>query len=219
MNLEEFFSQVFSLAGTYSLALATFLFLICFVGEALAVAVPYALETMWLLAGYQLSKGMMSIPQFLVLLLSAQAGRQTGALVFGMLGRMGITPLKRFLERFKFFSSLGQGALARMIQRVNLLSPFSVALGRLLWLRVPLTLLLSAQNKFGVLALAVLISGIVWDCAYVLLGSMVGATVKVEPFYVILLFIAGLTVLYVIGFIARRVYQHAANGRAGGGAQ
>jgi membrane-associated protein len=215
MNLDEFFSQVFSLAGTYSLTLATFLFLICFIGEALAIAVPYALETVWLLAGYQLSKDMMSVPQLLVLLLAAQMGRQTGALVFGKLGRLGITPLKRFLERFKFFSSLSQGTPARMLQRVNLLSPFSVALGRLLWLRVPLTLLLSAQNKFGVLALAVLISGIVWDCSYVLLGSVVGATVKVETFYVILLFIAGLTVLYVIGFIARRVYQHAVNGHAG----
>jgi len=219
MNLAELFSQVFSLAGTYSLTFATFMFLICFAGEALAIAVPYVLETMWLLAGYQLSKGMMSLPQLLVLLLSAQAGRQTGALVFGMLGRLGITPLKKLLERFKIFSSLSQGTLARMMQRVNLLSPFSVALGRLMWLRVPLTLLLSAQKKFGLLALAVLISGIVWDCTYVFLGSVVGATMKVDTFYVILLFVAGLTVLYVIGFVARRVYQYAANGRASGGAR
>ena len=79
------------------------------------------------------------------------------------------------------------------------------------------TISVLVENKFGVLALAVLISGIVWDCSYMLLGSVVGATVKVEPFYVILLFLVGLTVMYVIGFIARRVYQYATNGRVGGG--
>lgn len=214
MDLAGFFSHGLEFAGTFSPTIALFLFLICFIGEAFAIAIPYLLETTWLMAGYQLGRGLLSPFELVLLLLAAQAGRQLGAVVFGMLGRFGVAPLIKYLQRFKWMSSLTDSGPVKAVQRINILSPFSVALGRLLWLRIPLTLILSSQKRMGVLAIAVLISGIIWDCVYVAMGGIVGI-IHVEPGYAFAFFLVCLTAVYVIGLMIRRHHAHAVNGSGG----
>ncbi len=208
MDFEAFLSQGLNLTGTFNPSIAIFLFLICFIGEAFAFAVPYLLETTWLLVGYQFARGILSPFHMLMLILMTVAGREAGALLLYWLSQLGSKPLLRFVNRFNEKTSLHNGSAAKAFSKINLLSPLSVATGRLLWLRVPLTLMLSVQRKPRVLLFGVLISALIWDISYVMIGAIVGTTIKLEPGYMILIFLSGLTVLYIGTFVTRRMHKY-----------
>jgi len=160
---------------------------------------PYILETIWLLAGYQLARGALSPVDILLIWLIAQAGRQTGSLVLYFSGVYGLPPLRRFFKRF-----IEPRMPKRQIIPSNLArsladpSPFSIASARLVGLRIPIALLMSARQRLFPLVLGVLISSIVWDGAYLIVGSLVGATVATQPVNMLLYSLGGLTVLYLI---------------------
>ncbi|MBI4188001.1 MAG: hypothetical protein HY529_02220 [Chloroflexi bacterium] len=205
MNLAEFLSSGLSLVGAFDLKIVVFLFLLCLIGEAAGLFVPYLLETTWLLAGYQFSQRVLSLPDLVLLMLMAQAGRQAGALALYHVGRSGRGLLKKYARHFKLKDINDIPSSKLVLNKINSLSPFSVTLGRLLWLRIPLTLILGAQRKLKVLLLGVSLSSLIYDGTYIVMGAIVGRTTAVEPVRLIPYFLVGLTLIYGLTFAIRRL--------------
>jgi membrane-associated protein len=211
MNLEAFFQQAFTLAGTFNLTLVIFLFIICFIGE-FGICIPYLLETIWLMSGYNFGTGVIPLTDLLLLWLVAQVGRQAGGITLSYLGRFGSMPLIKFYNRH-FETSVNEKLMENdspavgFFRRINFLSPFSVALGRLIWLRIPLSLILGAKKQLKTLSLGILLSSLVWDGMYIFLGAVVGAHTELKPAEMILLSLIGLTLLYALSFAARHLWK------------
>lgn len=204
MDLEYLLSQVLNLVGTYTSQMALMVFLICLISEGLGLTIPYLMETTWLITGYQISRGGASLSYLFLLLLMAQAGRQMGSLLFFYLSRLSAGPLMRLARFVKIKSIVARSS--RLFRKINLLSPFSVAIGRLLGLRIPITMILGANRKLKTLALGILLSSLAFDGTYLALGSIVGTTV-ISPVYVFLSFFIGLLLMYGVAVIFRRSGQ------------
>ncbi len=213
MNLQDFLSQGLSLVGTFNLKIALFLFLTSFIGEAVGVFVPYLFEATWLMVGYQFSSHVLSFPDLILLVLMAQAGRQGGALVLYGISLSGSNLLVKYKNHFKIKTAPSEVFPFKKFRKINFLSPFSVTLGRLLWLRIPLTLILGAKRKLKVLMIGVLFSSLIYDAIYIIMGAVVGTTTKLAPVYVLLYSLAALTIVYGIFFVTRRIMGNLANRR------
>ncbi len=209
MNLESILQQVLNFTGTFNFNLIIFLFLICSIGE-FSFSVPYLLETVWMMSGYNLGTGAFSPLHIVLLWLVAQAARQTGATALYHLSRFGSIPIMKLYQKY-FESSVSKkisdnnSLPFKFIRKINYLSPFSVALGRLFWLRIPLTMTLGVQRKPKVLSGGVLISSLIWDGVYITIGVVIGITATPKPMQMILYSLIGLTVLYVITFAAKQL--------------
>lgn len=210
MKIDNLLQQVYSFSGTPSPELVLALFLICLVGE-FGLTVPYLLETIWLIAGYHIGTGTLSGLEVTLLLLTVQVGRQSGATALYYVARLGSTPLNRLYQKF------GQNNLTekvaayqngpwRLLKKFDLLSPFSVAMGRLLWLRLPLTLALALKKKMATLTAGVLLSGLAWDGVYILVGAVAGKTVALKPAQVLFYSLAGLTAMYLLVFSVKLLF-------------
>lgn len=203
-TLESFLAQILTVLGTFSPLLVVLLFLMCFIGEGLGFSIPALLETVWLTTGYQFIHDNPNTPFYYVLslLITAQAGRQLGSLLFFYLSRVTRGPLLRLTH----FLHLGKVVTksSALINKVNLFSPFSVATGRLLGLRVPITIVLGANKKLKVNALGILISSAAFDGTYLIIGGIVGTTPVISPYYIILFFLAGVALLWGLTFAAKR---------------
>jgi membrane-associated protein len=208
MNLENILQQVLSFTGTFNPNLVIALFLICSIGE-FGASIPYLLETIWLLSGYHLGTGVLSPFHLVLLWLVAQAGRQLGATMLYHLSRFGSIPLMKLYRKY-FGASLSEKVSRsnampfKLLRKINYLSPFSIALGRLFGLRIPLTLTLGAGRQLRILSLGVLLSSLIWDSIYISLG-VVGGKAVLKPVEMILYSLIGLTVLYVVTFVIRRL--------------
>ncbi len=213
MNLETILQQVLSVAGTFNLKLVIFLFLICSIGE-LGISIPYLLETIWLLAGYRVVHpnvgSVVSSPYDLILLwLVAQVGRQSGATMLFYFSRLGSMPLRRLYQKYLgiILSERLSGSNAlplKLLRRISDLSSFSVAVGRLFGLRIPLTLTLAVQRRLKTLLLGVLLQSLVWDGIYIALG-VVGGHAALKPVEMLVYSLIGLTVLYVLTYVSRHL--------------
>jgi membrane-associated protein len=207
MNWADFFSRGLTLTGSFNLEIGLLLFLLSLIGEAAAVSVPYLLETTWLLAGYQFSAGVLPFHDLLLMVAAAMAGRQIGEVFLYWVARGGSKLLGKYANRFKPKKDFAETPLGRLFHRVNLKSPFSVALGRLLWVRIPLTLIMAAQGRLKTLMLATFLSSLVYDGTFIALGAIVGKTAKVEPFQLILFFMAILTGIYAVTFVIHKIVE------------
>ncbi len=208
MNLDSIIQQALNIAGTFNLTLVVLLFSICVIGE-FHIAVPYLLETVWLLAGYHVGSGALSPFALFLLWLAAQAGRQVGATALFYLTRLGSVSVSRIYQR-RFGVSLAEQSAAsnaiafRFWRRLDYLSPLSVAAGRLFWLRIPLTLTLGVKRQLKPLCVGVLLSGLVWDGIYIVLGVIGGHTPLTRE-QMLLYSLAGLTLLYAVTVVARQL--------------
>ncbi len=217
MNLESFLQQALSFAGTFHLTLVIILFVICAIGE-FGVTIPYLLETIWLLSGYNVIAGALTPFQLFLLWVIAMGGRQVGAIILYFISRLGINWLLRLYEKY-FKANLAEklsgtnGAPLRLLRQINYLSPFSIAFARLLWLRIPLTITLGIKRQLKTLTLGILLSALVYDIIYIALGVVGGKTV-LKPVQMVLYSLIGLTALYIITFIVRRVLKSRAASRA-----
>jgi len=72
---------------------------------------------------------------------------------------------------------------------------------------------LSVRRDLKTLLLAVMLSTLVYDGAYIILGAVVGTTVTQEPIHLLPYLLAGLTLLYLITFAARRLLRKIARNR------
>ncbi|MFH1382848.1 MAG: hypothetical protein ABIH70_08155 [Chloroflexota bacterium] len=213
MNFQEYFTQILSLLGTFNLKVGGFLFLICFLGDALHIFVPYLLETTWIMTGYLFISGEMSFPVLMFLVVSALLGRIAGTFFLYGLVRSGNSLFMRFKDRFKWKTDLSSAPPIKLFRKINLSSPFWVAAGRLLWLRIPLTFVMAAQGRWKVLLPAVVLSGLVYEFTYIVMGAIVGTTTKLEPLRMLVYSLTGLTVLYGITFGTRLLLRHLVNKR------
>lgn len=198
MNIENFLSQFLNMTSTFNPKIGIFLFLICLIGE-IKIPIPYLLETTWLLVGYQFGRGLVSPFHLILIWLTAQIGRQIGATILYYFSRLGSVPIVNFYNKNLKEKSFTKKFVPKLINKTNL-TPFSVALGRLIALRIPLTLALAIKRKLKVLLLGVLLSSIVWDGMYIFLGAISKAVV-LSPFQMLLFSLSGLTALYVIIFV------------------
>jgi len=207
MHLEHFLSQILQLTANFDPRTAAFLFVICMMGE-FVVSVPYVLESMWLLAGYQLGAGVLSPLELIGLWLAAQCGRQTGTLALYFIIRVGSSPMAGLYHKItnlRFWPKVRPNN--KLLSRINLTSPFSLAYGRLLGLRFPLTIMLALKKKLPAAMAGVLLSSVVWDAIYLTLGATVGRTAALKPIQLLLVSIGGLTLLYLLVFIVRRLFK------------
>jgi membrane-associated protein len=203
MSLEEFLSQGLNLVGTFNPHIAIFLFLLCLIGDTF-VSIPYLVEGVWLLAGYQVFKGVLSIQHLLLLVVASQLGRQTGSFILSYFGRVGSLPFAKYKDRFKIWPFKGNSRAKKIFSKINIFSPFSVALGRMIGLRIPLMLVLGAKRKWAIISISVLISGLIFDIVYISLGYVFGATVPLKPIYIFPLFIGVLIIFYIVNLVLQR---------------
>lgn len=205
MNWLDIISQgLSSFVGTVTPQVLIFLTALCFIGEGIGISIPYVLEATWLMTGYQLGNGNLKVPDFIMLLVVAQVGRLGGAYLMYVLGATGSALFKKYRKQID--SRFKTPPLPfNFLRRINLTSPFSIALGRLLWLRIPLTLVLAAQRKLKVLLLSVTISSLIYDGTYIVLGAIFGRTTTLRPINVLLISLGSLTLIYAIFFAIRRL--------------
>lgn len=209
MTLESTLQEILIFAGTFNFKLVFLLFLICSIGELALFSIPYLLETVWLLFGYNLGIGTFTPFQLVLLWLAALAGRQVGAIVLYYLGRFGSIPARKLYQRYfeaSLSSRLSGNRVTKLkfLNRIDYLSPFSVASGRLVGLRIPLTLTLGAKKQFKALFTGIVLSSLVWDGVYILLG-LAGGQTALQPIQMIVYSLIGLTALYVITFLIRQL--------------
>lgn len=207
MNLSNAVAQILALTSTLDLRVAAFVFVICAVGE-LSIGIPYVLESMWLLAGYQLGAGVLSPLDLAGLWLAAQCGRQAGSFALYGAARLGTMPLAKLYRRCQSWRFWPKVSINRkLLDRINLMSPFSVAYGRLFGLRVPMTIALAAKKHLASVPLGVLLGSLVWDAAYIALGATVGKVAVLKPVEMFFATFAGLTLLYLVVLAVRRLLR------------
>ena len=208
MNLGNAVAQILALTATLDPRTAALLFVICAIGE-FGISIPYVLESVWLLVGYQLGAGVLSPLHLVGLWLAAQCGRQAGSMALYHVARFGSIPLIRFYHNKRISRFIPKVVVnSGVLNRINLVSPFSVAFGRLFGLRIPLTLTLAVKKSLRTLSMGVLLSSVAWDTIYISLGTAVGTTAVIKPVYMLFYSLAGLTLIYLITFVVRRLITH-----------
>jgi hypothetical protein len=207
MNLSDLLSQAVEITSTFNPKIAIILYLLCSIGE-IGFALPYILETVWLMAGYNLATGTLSYSDLLYIWLVAQAGRQTGSLVLYFSAMLGFSPLKKFYKKHIEHRLPKRQIIPPSIARsITHPSAISVAIGRLIGLRVPLAITMGASHRLLHLSLGVLLSSVVWDGVYLIVGRTVGSTVVPQPQYMLFYSLGGLTSLYLITLGVRYLWR------------
>lgn len=210
MNLVSLVEQAVNYTGSLNPQIVIALFLACSIGE-IGLSVPYLLETVWVLSGYNATTGTLPLYHLIVFWLVAQAGRQTGATAFYFSSRFGTTPLARlYFKRFPP-GTVENGTMVpplpfRFFHRINILSPFSVAFARLFWMRIPVAIALSIRRNLSVLSRGIVISSLIWDGTYILVGA-IGGNRALTPLQMVLYSLTGLTALYIVTFSVQRVLR------------
>jgi membrane-associated protein len=206
MNPANIITSMLSMTTTLDPRMAALLFTICCVGEFGLITVPYVLESIWLLIGYQLGAGELSPLQMIGLWLAAQCGRQAGAAALYQMANLGAAPIVKLFQFLRLSRFIPKKFLnSRIGDKVNLFSPFSVAYGRFIGLGIPLTLTLAVKKKRKVLMLGILLSSVIWDTIYLVLGIAGGTTTEIKPAYMCLASLGLVTLIYLITFLVRRL--------------
>lgn len=208
MNLDTVVQYALNIAGTFGPTLIVILFIICLLGE-FHIAIPYLLETIWLLAGYNVGSGDLTPWALLLMWTVAQAGRQAGTMTLFYLTRLGSTTISRLYQKHFGVSLAERSACSdavafRLWRRVGFLSPLSVAAGRLMWLRIPMTLTLGLQKRFKPLFMGVVLAGLVWDGILISIG-LIGGLTPLTKSQMLLTSFAGLTLFYATTLTIRQI--------------
>ena len=178
MNFIQWLSQAPNLVGSLTPQIALAVFLLSLVGEAFVISLPLVFEFIFISAGYQMSIGVLPVIDMLIMALLSQLGRQIGALIlFGLSHKSSSFVGKLIARRFPRKNIL-ESTPFKFLQHLDKISPFGVAIGRLLWLRIPLTLILGARRRLKTLILGIAISSTIYEGIYIGLGAIVGKTTK-----------------------------------------
>jgi membrane-associated protein len=210
MNIQTITQDILSIAGTFNIWLIISLFILCMINEA-GLSIPYLMETIWILAGYHAISGAIPIYQVMLLWLTACSGRMLGAMILYRLLGLGSTWLMKIYRKFfgKFLDEKNtkDNSLAmRVMRRINLFSPFSVAFGRLIWLKIPMTILLTMRRQPKTLLLAIALSTAIWEGTYLVVG-VIGGNTHLKPGWFVLYSIGALTLIYGVMFIVRKLFK------------
>lgn len=207
MDIQEFLANLTRIIGANSPIIGASLFVLCFIGELIAINIPYFVETTLMLAGYSTLNEGYPYYNLLIIMVMTLAARFSGTLIIYFVTRRGggkiIEKTSNLIRKHVSDTSV----IARLASRVNLLSPFSIAAGRLIGLRYPLTLIMAAQGRLKTLLIGTIFASIVYDSVYMLAGAVVGATTDLEPFQVMIYFLIGITLVYVILYTVQYLRQ------------
>lgn len=207
MDLEGFLRSIVDFTATLDPRMALLFFAICFIGEA-GISILFLLEFLWVNVGVNLGKGEMPPWHLAGLWVSAQVGRQLGTIILYRIARFGMPALTKFYHKIRL-DRLFNWLMSRSgaISRINFTSPFSIAFGRLIGMRIPALLLMAAKRRFRMLALGVLLSSIIFDGLYVSAGAIFGMTIEdikeFNPLYTVLITVGLLAIIYLITFLIR----------------
>jgi len=226
------FQQTIGLAGTFNPLIILIIFTINLIAE-FGFSIPYLLETIWLPVGFQAASGALSPVVVLFLCLVSITGREIGAGLFYRVSSYGSSPFARLLQRLrtalaesagkplkgwkkypglmaiKFINHLlpekSQIIKQTGFQRLTgFVIPFCIALGRFLWLKIPLTLTLGLTRQLYKLLLGVAIFSLMWDALYITLGIF-GETRGISPLIMIPVTFSGILMLNLLIFGIRKL--------------
>jgi membrane-associated protein len=118
-----------------------------------------------------------------------------------------VLPLARFINRFflsrsKFEEEIEDRERA-LFKKIACRSPFSVALGRFTWLKLPITISMGMARQLFVLIMGVALFSLAWDSIYILIG-LFGASSKVSSTMMLICTIGGFITVQVSIFFIRR---------------
>ncbi len=200
---------IFTSVTAFTPQIALVLFFICLLGEGFIISIPLALDLIWLTAGSQFRNGTLPLLDLFGLVVVAILGRQVGALILYYLSHKGSKFFAKFIARRVPKKLPENGTAANLLSKVDSISVFGVAAGRLLWLRIPLTLLLGARGRLKVLMTGIALSSIIYETIYIGLGAGLGAVfgITADKEYAFLYFIIALIVLYGLVFSVRFLFK------------
>ncbi len=235
MYLGILFQQIVNLTGSFNLWLILAIFLLTLISE-FGFSPPYLIESIWLLVGYHVSKGMIT-PEFIVLFcLTSLIGRQVGALMLYKISGAGSKPFTRLYEkiidarsneqelesRFRKYiltpisnlvaqhftpysveNKSGNSQQSKMIVKMHHLTSFHVALGRFIWLKIPLTITMGLTRQLIVLLAGVALFSLAWDGLYILIGVF-GNGNGLSPFNMLLYTFGGFVVVNFLIIMIKR---------------
>lgn len=203
--MDFIFQNAVSFTASFDTWTVLILLFWCFIGEA-GVTIPYALESFWLLIGYNVGAGVLPPGYIIVLWIAAQIGRQAGTFVLYRIARFGTPAVEKFFHKIRLdrlFNRLK--ARAGSVGNTQLLSPLTVAFARMVGMRLPVMMVCAGKKKPGTLALGVVLSSIVWDALYISLGAIFGSTVEIPAVYMLMISLGCISVMYLITFAIRKL--------------
>jgi membrane-associated protein len=208
MNLLEWLYQAPTLVDSFTLQIALVVFFLSMIGEAFLISIPLVFELIFISAGYNTRLGILSIWEMLLLALTSQLGRQVGALILYYLSHKGTTLISKIVSRRFQIKKPIENTPFKFLRHLDRLSPLGVAAGRLLWLRIPITLVLGARKQFKTLVLGIAISSTIYEAIYIGLGAIGGQIVgkKVGP-QLIIWFGISLVIVYAVALIIRFIVR------------
>jgi len=209
--LQNFLQSIVDFTATLDPRMALLLLVICCIGEA-GLTVPLLLEFIWLNVGLNLGAGQLSFWHMLGLWFAAQAGRQIGAVILYHVGYLVMPAIKALYHKVhldRAFDKLMSRAGA--VKNINLTSPFSIALARLVGMRIPMTLFLAAKKKPWMLAAGVFIASMIFDGLFIFIGAVFGLTIEdyknFNPLYTVGITLGLLAVIYLLNFLIRFIIK------------
>jgi hypothetical protein len=203
--MEQLIASYTALVGGFHPLLWLGIFALCLVGEFIGLTVPYLLEMTWLLAGYLLGSHEMSLLALIPMIFVAAAGRLVGMSIFYRLAGAGSL---HFFNRFPALKMrLDESTFSRKLGTRHWSVPLWIALGRLFWLRFPISLVMSLSKRYYALATGVIISALIYESTYVAIGIIVGNSVKLSPLQLLPYFFIGLTLSFAIGFATKQLWS------------
>jgi membrane-associated protein len=237
VDLGTLFQQVINLTGSFNTGLILAIFLLTLISE-FGFSLPYLIESIWLLVGYHIARGMIT-PEFIVLFcLTSLVGRQVGAFTLYKISGLGSTPFTRLYNRIiapslreregeswfrkrlvtpiagliaKNFTPVsvknaGETDLqSKKVIQVRHLSSINVALGRFIWLKIPLTITMGMTRQLISLLAGVALFSLAWDGLYILLGVFGNGKGLNPPFMLLYTFGGFVVINSVIIIIKRRL--------------
>lgn len=208
MDLAVITKEIIAFTGTFNPWLIISLFILLVLNE-FGFFIPCLLETVWILVGFNLHANNISLYQAVLLILTSLAGRIIGSYLLFRLSGLSSGWITKIYQRW-FKPTLTDSVMnsnslpARLLRKTNLLSPYPVAFGRLLWLKIPLTMTLGIKNHLKALVLGVILSSFVSDTAIVVIGYISGS-IKLNTFQAVTYSMGGLITIYAVIFIIRKL--------------
>jgi hypothetical protein len=205
MNFEQLVNVYTGLIGSAHPLIWLWLLVDNLVGDCIGFTVPYLSETTWLLSGYLVGSHTMPVAYLLPMLIAAQVGRLGGTWLFCYLANKGRS---RLFNRFPALRArLERSRFTQKLNKRHWSVPFWIALGRLFWLKFPINVFIAGNKSFRTLAAGVLISGVVFDSTYVVIGAVIGKNLTLNPIQVLPYFIIGLTSCFILTLAVRQLWK------------
>jgi hypothetical protein len=234
MNFSAISAGILGLSSSFTPWLLLAIFIITMVAQ-FGVFVPYLLESIWLFSGYNVILGVIPPLALVALCLVGIIGREVGSGAFFYVSSCGSEPLERFYRRRiqpRLAARRGEArpgplkrGVARLLtsifckdleaQTVHIFgrplrfSPFNVALGHFLWMRVPIIMTLGLKGKMRPLLLGVALFSVISDGVYILIGIL-GGTEGVSRTMMLLYPLGLMALIFGTSFGVRRMSRQLA---------